>query len=177
MHFKHICTRSWQISTLLSKFLLFRHLPWLNLQMSFHMVHIILQSNRQWFATYYFQLYEFCVEVVFLFSFLIRHSLVGKATRLQVGRPRNRVLIPGRGKRFITLTQRPDRLWFPASLIFNGKRGIVSGVKAAEAWSWPRTQSHKQVINDRSYTFSPLYAFMSCTQNLPLLCRVYIHRE
>jgi len=31
---------------------------------------------------------------------------------------------PDRAKRFLSFPKRPDRLWCPKSLLFNGKRGI-----------------------------------------------------
>jgi hypothetical protein len=44
--------------------------------------------------------------------------------------------IPGRGKRFFTFPQRPDRLWDPPSLLTNGHRGdVFPGGKAAGALS------------------------------------------
>jgi hypothetical protein len=37
--------------------------------------------------------------------------------------------IPGRGKRFFSIPQRPDQIWGPSSLLFNGHGGYFSGVK------------------------------------------------
>jgi hypothetical protein len=45
--------------------------------------------------------------------------------------------IPGRDKRFFSTPQRPDRLWDPRSLVYNGYRGLFPRLKTAGAWSWP----------------------------------------
>jgi hypothetical protein len=52
--------------------------------------------------------------------------------------------IPGRGKRFFSIPQRPDRLWDPPSLLPNGYRG-----KAAGPCNWPLTsiRLHGLVLN------------------------------
>jgi hypothetical protein len=46
-------------------------------------------------------------------------SVVGTVTRLRVERPRDQ----GRGKTHMSSPKRPDRLWGPCSLMFNGYRG------------------------------------------------------
>jgi hypothetical protein len=40
------------------------------------------------------------------------------------GRPRDRSLIPGRGKRFFSSPQRPDRVWSPPNILSNGYREL-----------------------------------------------------
>jgi hypothetical protein len=52
-----------------------------------------------------------------------------------------RILIPGRGKRFLSTPQCPDRLWGPPSLLSNwaGGGGHFLLGKAARAWCWPHT--------------------------------------
>jgi hypothetical protein len=62
--------------------------------------------------------------------------------------------IPGRDKRFLYSAKRLNRFWGPQSLIFNGYRGFLSGVKRPgpefdhppDAWS---------------YTSAPTYAFIA----------------
>jgi hypothetical protein len=49
-----------------------------------------------------------------------RDSSVGIVTRLQAGRPRDRSSVHGSGKRFFSSPQRPDWLWGPSSLLYNG---------------------------------------------------------
>jgi len=45
---------------------------------------------------------------------------------------------PDRGNRFLSSPNRPDRLWGPPSLHFNGHHSTSLG-KVARAWCWPRT--------------------------------------
>jgi hypothetical protein len=45
------------------------------------------------------------------------------------------------GSRIITSPCRPDRLWGPPNLLYNGYRELFPGGKAAEAWSWPLTSN------------------------------------
>jgi hypothetical protein len=59
-----------------------------------------------------------------------RDSSVGIATGYELD---CRGSIPGRGKRFFSPPQRPDRLWGPPSLLPNGYRGLVPRDK--EAWA------------------------------------------
>jgi hypothetical protein len=44
-------------------------------------------------------------------------------------------LVFGRGKKFVSTPQRPDRLWSSPSLLFNGYRGLFTRGEAAGAWS------------------------------------------
>jgi hypothetical protein len=60
--------------------------------------------------------------------FRSRDSLAATQTRLRAGRPRNRGLIPGRGKWFVSSSQCENRLWCPPSL-FSGHN------KAVGTWS------------------------------------------
>jgi hypothetical protein len=55
---------------------------------------------------------------------------VGVVTRLQAGRSGFR--IPARGRRFFFCPKRPDRLWCPPRLLFNGYRSSFQGVKRRE---------------------------------------------
>jgi hypothetical protein len=41
------------------------------------------------------------------------------------------------GGEFFSSPQRPERLWFPLSLLSNRYQDSCTGVKAAGAWSWP----------------------------------------
>jgi hypothetical protein len=45
------------------------------------------------------------------------------------------------GSRIITSPCRPDRLWGPTNLLYNGYRELFPGGKAAGAWSWPLTSN------------------------------------
>jgi hypothetical protein len=45
------------------------------------------------------------------------------------------------GSRIFFSPNRPDRLWGPPNLLFNGYRGSFPGGKAAGAWSWPLTSN------------------------------------
>ena len=49
-------------------------------------------------------------------------GVVSIATGLWAGQPKNYGLIPGRGKRYLSSTKCPDRIWGPASLLLNGYR-------------------------------------------------------
>jgi hypothetical protein len=58
-------------------------------------------------------------------------SSVGIVTKLQVGRPRNRGLIPGRDTRFVSSPKRPDRLVARPSSYSVGNGSSSPGGKAA----------------------------------------------
>jgi hypothetical protein len=66
----------------------------------------------------------------------ISHSAVGIATGYGVHYRHVgiRVLV---GSRIFTSPCRPDRLWGPPNLLYNGYRGLFPGGKAAGTWSWP----------------------------------------
>jgi hypothetical protein len=57
---------------------------------------------------------------------LIRKLLLGYLVGIATGLYglEDRGSIPGRGKRFFSSPQRPDRLWGPSSLLSNGYRGL-----------------------------------------------------
>jgi hypothetical protein len=67
-------------------------------------------------------------------SSFILDSSVGIGTGYGVD---GRGSIPGKGKRFVSSPQCPDRLWGPPILLCYGYRGRFPGGKAAEVWSWP----------------------------------------
>jgi hypothetical protein len=80
-------------------------------------------------------------------------SSVGIGTRLRAGHLRNRGSITGRGKRFVSSPQRPDRLW----VLYMGTRGSFPGGKAAGPWSWPTYSAEVKnvgVIPPLPYTMS-----------------------
>jgi hypothetical protein len=45
------------------------------------------------------------------------------------------------GLRIFTSPCRPERLWCPPNLLYNGYRGFIPGGKAAGAWNWPLTSN------------------------------------
>jgi hypothetical protein len=69
-----------------------------------------------------------------------------------------RGLIPGKENRLFSTPQRPDWLWGPPTLLFNGYLG--GGGRVAGAWSWPHldlVQRSRMV----GHTSTPTYVFMS----------------
>jgi hypothetical protein len=56
-----------------------------------------------------------------------RDIAVAIATRLRAGRSGGRV--PVEGETFSLLQNRPDRLWGPLSLLYNGYRGTFQGLR------------------------------------------------
>jgi hypothetical protein len=71
-----------------------------------------------------------------------RKNSVGIVTRLHTGQ-RNRDLIPGRGKSFVSAPQRPDCLWGPVNFLSDGYRGIC--LHAAEC-DWAMRQLYHNFI-------------------------------
>jgi hypothetical protein len=67
-----------------------------------------------------------------------RNSAVGIATGYRLGDRDVGVRVPV-GSRIFTSSCRPDRLWGPPNLLYNGYWGLFHGGKAAGAWSWPLT--------------------------------------
>jgi hypothetical protein len=62
--------------------------------------------------------------------------------------------IPGRGKRFLSSLQRPDRLWGPPSLLSNGYRRLSPGIKRPRREADRSPPSSAQVKNGEAV--SPL---------------------
>jgi hypothetical protein len=62
-----------------------------------------------------------------------RDSSVGIATRLRAGRSGFQGSISGGGWEFFSSPPRPERLWGPPSLLFNGYQGHFPGGKATGA--------------------------------------------
>jgi hypothetical protein len=67
-----------------------------------------------------------------------RDSAVGIATGYGLDDWEVGVRVP---VRIITSPYRPDRLWGPPNLLYNGYRELFPGCKAAGAWSWPLTSN------------------------------------
>jgi len=70
-----------------------------------------------------------------------------------------RGLNPGKDKRFFSSTKRPDRLWDPPRLLFNGHRGSFPGKPQPERQINHSPPSRGEVKNDWRYTFTLPYAF------------------
>ena len=66
-------------------------------------------------------------------------SSVGIATRYGLDGPGTEFRCEGE-----ILWTRPDLPWYPSSFLYNDYR-VFPGVKAAEAWRWPPTQSNAEV--------------------------------
>jgi len=85
-------------------------------------------------------------------------------TRLRTWRLRFPLSIPGRVKRYFSSWKRPDRLWNPFTLLFNGCRGFWSTEYSSLGM---RLRSHSfldKVKNDWSYTYIFPYQFMAYTE-------------
>jgi hypothetical protein len=73
---------------------------------------------------------------------------LGLKPTLPAGRPSNRDSIQGRDKRSVCSPQRPDRLWVPPSLLYNGCRGpFPPGVKRPGCGADSSPQSCAEVKN------------------------------
>jgi hypothetical protein len=59
------------------------------------------------------------------FEYLRRQSFC-VAIRLQFGQPRNRDSISDKGKRLLSFTWRPDRLWRPTQTLTELVQGVLS---------------------------------------------------
>jgi hypothetical protein len=90
-----------------------------------------------------------------------RSSLIDIATTLRAGRSGAR--IPVRDKGFLSSPKRPDRLWHPPSLLFNGYRVSFQGVKRPR-----REVDHFPLVRRLKISgvipLLPLYAFMAWTR-------------
>ena len=53
---------------------------------------------------------------------VVENGLISLREELTCFYSKNRSSIPGRGKCFFSFPKRPDRLWGPLSLLFNGYR-------------------------------------------------------
>ena len=99
------------------------------------------------------------------------------AVCLRPGRPGNYTRMPGRDNRFYSSLQRPHRLWRQSSFLFNGYRGAFLEVKrhGREA---PYLPPSAQVKSDYSYTCTPPYAFITCTDTIsPLSFNLTINKR
>jgi hypothetical protein len=77
---------------------------------------------------------------VYVMLVVSRDSAVGIATGYGLEDWEVVVQVPV-GSRIITSPCRPDRLWGPPNLPYNGYRELFPGGKAAGAWSWPLTSN------------------------------------
>jgi hypothetical protein len=75
-----------------------------------------------------------------IYSVVSRDSAVGIATGYGLDDWEVGVRVPV-GSRIITSPCRPDMLWGPPNLLYNGYRELFPGGKAAGAWSWPLTSN------------------------------------
>jgi hypothetical protein len=83
-----------------------------------------------------------------------RGSIVGIATMLQAGQCGVWILVGA--KDFSLLQKRPERLWGPPSLPFNGYRGSFLRVKQLECEFNQSPSSSAEVKNEWSYTSTSL---------------------
>ena len=92
------------------------------------------------------------------------HSTVGVLTRPWAGRSMNRVSITvrRRGSSLLRNVRTGCKL-NPASYSF-GIRVSFSGGKTVGEWNWPITPSSFEVMNEWSYTTTPLCTFVTCTE-------------
>lgn len=102
----------------------------------------------------------------------IRGSSDGIVTKLQVGRPMNRISIRRSFQEILFLRKRPDRHWDPHSLCFLAFEGLLPGVQ------WPRNEVDHSLLasalvkNKWNCTFIPPFAYMTCTgSNLPFIIK------
>jgi hypothetical protein len=93
------------------------------------------------------------------------NSVVGTVTRQHVGRPRDRGSILGRGKAVNSSPKRPRPPWDPSYFPFTKQRGIPPpGLQPAALAADPSPQSSEEAKNKWRCTFTPPYAFMTCTR-------------
>jgi hypothetical protein len=67
------------------------------------------------------------------------------------------------GARDFSSLTRPDRLWGPSSLLFNGYRGSLPRGKVAMAWNWPFTSSYCQGWARAAVPLLPLFVSTAWT--------------
>jgi len=94
------------------------------------------------------------------------------------GRPRNRLPIPGTGKRFFSIPKHSDRLWGTLIRLFIMYRGHLPGKKRPER-AHHLSPSNADVTNEWSYTTTPPYALMQykvliVTEGLSYVSAVYV---
>jgi hypothetical protein len=75
------------------------------------------------------------------FYYLLWAGIAQLVWRLLRGWTTEGLEFESRLSRFLFSPCRPDRLWGPPSLLYNGYRGLFPRGKAAGAWSWPLTSS------------------------------------
>jgi hypothetical protein len=80
------------------------------------------------------------IVVITMWHIKIRDSAVGIATGYGQNDREVGVQVPV-GSRIFTSPSRPDLLWGPPSLLFNGYWGLFPRGKAGGAWSWPITSN------------------------------------
>jgi hypothetical protein len=82
-------------------------------------------------------------------------SSVSIVTRLTAGLPWNNGLIPFTGKIFFSTSKRPDRLWGPVSLLFNGLPWLFSAVNLPSSDPDRLPPSTVEVMNEWLYASTP----------------------
>jgi hypothetical protein len=71
---------------------------------------------------------------------------------------------PGRGKKFVSSSKRPDRLWGPRNLVFKGYRRSSPNVKRPESKANHLLPNSAEVSNGCRYTYASLFSFKTWTE-------------
>ena len=99
----------------------------------------------------------------FRVTFMRQHNVVCTVTTLRYGRPRNRVSIPSRNKRFlIAESEQTGSGVHPASWPV-GTAGVFTGFERPQQESDHSHASSGEANNAWICTSTPSYAFMACT--------------
>jgi hypothetical protein len=106
-----------------------------------------------------------------------RDTAVGAASRVQVGRIKDHVSIPGKRKRVFAPRNHYRQNWEPLGNKFNLRRDFFSRGKVVGTCSLQLFSFSVGVVNVWSYTSVPLYRLIYVdTLNLYLLCKIITFR-